>query len=855
MPQLSVLIGTKQYVFAREFSPALIVKRAAKQRAETSLGVFFLWMAGMLILASIGVAYFNQSITIPLVTLPFFVGLFFVMLIIYHLAETQTIKQTIPVRAIGEILPLTQPLISDVEQMDISKLFDTQAQTILDEAFSLAQKFGHAQVEPLHLFVTAMTNEHAGAVLGRLQIEFEKIKEPLGRRLGSRQRGTKSMITQEAEDVLLRAFVNAYANGRHVVNTFEIFDEAFAHDPFIQELFFDQGITVAQFANMVEWIRIHEKSVEQYAFFRKAAMHKPTGAMNRSMTSIATPLLDAFSQDLTTAAVQGNLSLLVGRERELVELFRVMEGGKESVILVGPQGVGKSAIIEGVAILMVEERVPQMLQDKRLVRLSLAHLFGGAELAEAEERLRDVLSEAIRSGNIVLAMTDLEQLAFEAQGLFVEMVSQSGLFVIATATPQGYVESIERSALTRIFQKISVSEPEETEAIHVLESKILAIEYEHSVTFTYLSIEKIVQLCDRFMHESYLPQKAIEIAQEVALMVKKEKGKEGIVTEEDVARVVSEKTGVPTTRVAQKETELLLHLEDRIHDRVVGQDEAVKAVASALRRARTQLAANNRPMATFLFLGPTGVGKTELAKTVSQTYFGDEANMIRLDMSEYQQQDSIARLIGRPGSNEGGLLTESVRQQPFALLLLDEFEKAHPDLLNLFLQVFDDGRLTDAMGRTIDFTNTIIIATSNAGSAYIQTAMKEGVSSAQIKTHLLEEELRGVYRPELLNRFDGVIVFTPLLESEIVDITKRLVARVSQRLEAKGMYVRASDEVIADLAHRGYDPLFGARPLRRLVQEEVDNAIANALLEGKVKRRDTIVIEKGGIRIETAPPL
>ena len=363
-------------------------------------------------------------------------------------------------------------------------------------------------------------------------------------------------------------------------------------------------------------------------------------------------------------------------------------------------------------------------------------------------------------------------------------------------------------------------------------------------------------LTDRYMHETYLPKKAIEIAREAALYVFKTKGKDALVTAEDVSTIVAGKTGIPTTSVASDETEKLLTLESRMHGRVIGQDEAVSAVSAALRRARTELRSQARPIATFLFLGPTGVGKTELAKTVAETYFGSEDMMIRLDMSEYQDSSSIHRMIGVPGSGQGGLLTEAVRKNPFSIVLLDELEKASPDILNIFLQVFDDGRLTDATGRTIDFTNSIIIATSNAGTQYIQDAFSQGEDSSTVKTHLLEEELRGIYRPEFLNRFDGVIVFKPLVEADVLSITELFMAQVAKRLEPKGIGFRAEPEAIALLAQKGFDPKFGARPLRRLVQEEVDNAIATALLEGKVKRRDTIVLEPGGgIRIEEAPTL
>ncbi len=858
MPNYRVVIGKKQYVWGRELSTHAIELRQARKQAEGFVGVIFLLIAGVSIVGFLLHGLLADfSLLVPNVgafSLSF--GLLFGMLAVAHLVQTTAKKHTIPIRPLSEPAPSIEPWQEEsTPNVDVASLFDADASSVVDQAFALAKQFGHAQVEALHLFIAALSDDNAAAVVGRLQIQFEKIKDPLGRRLASRQLGESTALSPEAEETLLAAFVNAYMHNRQVVNAFEIFYEAFGRDAFIQELFFDQSVTVEQFSNMVAWVRIHEQMRERYERFRRAAQLKPTGAMNRSMTSIATPTLDAFSEDLTTAAVQGRTGILVGREKEIEEIFRVIEGGRQSAVLVGSEGVGKQALLEGIAGLMVEELVPEILQDKRLVRISLPQVLSGVEPQAAQERMMSVLSEVIRSGNIILAITDIEQIPGDLANLLVDVLSRGSTFVIATTTPQGYVESIERSVLGRTFEKVTVNEPETSEAIRILESKALSIEAQHNVSFTYMALESIVSLSDRFMHESFLPKKAIEIAKEVALMVSKERGEQALVTVEDVEKIVSEKTGVPTTRVAEQEKETLLHLEERMHGRVVGQEEAVNAVSSALRRARTQLRSEQRPIATFLFLGPTGVGKTELAKTVAETYFGNEDNMIRLDMSEYQQADSIARLIGRPGTNEGGLLTEAVRKQPFALILLDEFEKADPNILNLFLQVFDDGRLTDAGGRTIDFTNTILIATSNAGTAYIQDAVKQGTDPAQMKTHLLEEELKGIYRPELLNRFDGVIVFTPLTQEEIVEITRRMIASVASRLEAKGIHFRASEEVIVALARKGYDPIFGARPLRRLVQEEIDNAIAQALLKDEVKRRDTIVLEPSGIRIEQAESL
>ncbi|MEK9130844.1 MAG: AAA family ATPase, partial [Patescibacteria group bacterium] len=384
-----------------------------------------------------------------------------------------------------------------------------------------------------------------------------------------------------------------------------------------------------------------------------------------------------------------------------------------------------------------------------------------------------------------------------------------------------------------------------------LEAKLGPIEYKHKVIFTYEAVSKIVSLTNRYMHDRYLPEKAIEVAQEVALAAARKKGPNARVIGEDVAAIITEKTKITVTELGGDETEKLLHMEERLHGRVIGQDEAVKAISAALRRARTGLRSQNRPIANFLFLGPTGVGKTELAKTVAEVYFGREESMLRFDMSEYQEQRSIERLIGEVG--QGGLLTEAVRQNPFSLLLLDELEKANPDILNLFLQVMDDGRLTDGAGRTIDFTNVILIATSNAGSQYLQQAIAAGTSMEEIKEQMLETELKSVYRPEFLNRFDGVIIFKPLTTDDVAQIAYLLIGKVAERLKVKGINFKASDAAVYELAQKGFDPKFGARPLRRVIQEEVDNAIAGVLLRGEVGRRDTLTLEVGGkITVEKA---
>lgn len=870
MSKLGVSLNDKTYVWSAVMDEASLLQRAADEKALHLLSITS--VVKSIVLALLMILFLMVQGVDSIFTLSFWLepswagvftyGTFLTLLFVWYHRRVNVHRDV--------SMPVTDQVqeVQEVEEgedgkrlVNVEMLLSPDATKAVGDAFALASTFGHAHVEPLHLFVACLEDKSVSIVFNRLGLTLEAVQDPISRRLATRPLGKPLQFSQNTERVILEGFRQALLERRECVNALELFAASYQAEPFLQELLLDNHVDENQFWNMIAWLRIHEKMQERYRRFKKAALYKPTGAMNRSMTSVITPMLDVISEDLTTAAVNGHLPLLIDRESEMEELFRVIEGGRQSVILVGSEGVGKTALLSGVAELMVEERVPKILQDKRLVRISIPHLVSGVGPSEAQERLLMVLSEVAKSRNIILAITDVDQLVSGGGGndlasTFVDFLARSGTFAIATTTPQAYSAVVERSVLGREFEKVDVLEPNHTAAIHMLESKIGGIEYEHNVVFSYDAVEKAVMLTDRYMHEAYLPKKAIEVARETALHVFKIKGKDALVTADDVSTIVAGKTGIPTTSVQSDETEKLLTLERRMHGRVIGQDEAVSAVSSALRRARTELRSQARPIATFLFLGPTGVGKTELAKTVAQTYFGSEDMMIRLDMSEYQDASSIHRMIGVPGSGQGGLLTEAVRKNPFSIVLLDELEKASHDILNIFLQVFDDGRLTDAAGRTVDFTNTIIIATSNAGTQYIQDAVGRGDDLASVKTHLLEEELRGIYRPEFLNRFDGVIVFKPLTREDVLKVTELFMAEVAKRLEPKGIGFRATIESIAELAQKGFDPKFGARPLRRLVQEEVDNAIATALLEGRVKRRDTIVLESGGgIRIEEASAL
>ncbi|MBT3230880.1 ATP-dependent Clp protease ATP-binding subunit [Candidatus Uhrbacteria bacterium] len=760
------------------------------------------------------------------------------------------------IEKIGEVQSI--PSLDAVEKRkDIGSVITQDARNAIEDAYHIARKGGHSKVTAEHLFLGTISSRSISLLFVRLGISFDQMRDALRRRLSTLEKGN-AVFGYEAQEVVINALHGSLTYRRPQVNAIEIFMAAYSGSEFIQELLFSLNIEPKALDNAVMWIRINEELRERYTEFRKAAGYKPTKGMDRAMTAVATPFLDKVSEDLTLSAVYGRSPMLIGRDREMDNLLRAIEGGRQSVVLTGQSGVGKDAIIYGLAQRMVEERVPKSLQDKRLVKISVPHIASSQGGSGAEERLLYVMSEVARAGNVILVIENIDQLVGGA-GIDLSAVLSSELekgytFVIATTTPQAYSSNLELSALNQKLEKIVVEEPGRDEAIQVLESKIGGIENKEKVVFTYEAVAGIVDLSSRYMHDQYLPQKAIVLAQEVGHTVGASAQDWARVDKSHVAKMISDKTNIPVTQVSQEESQKLLNLEDRMHERIIGQDDAVKAVSSALRRARVELRSQSRPIANFLFLGPTGVGKTELAKTTAEVYFGNEGTMLRFDMSEYQDKASIARLIGNAG--EGGLLTEAVRKEPFSLLLLDELEKAHPDILNLFLQVMDDGRLTDGAGRTVDFTNVILIATSNAGTQYIQDAVAKETPIEAIKQHLLEEELKTIYRPEFLNRFDGVMVFKPLSQEDVVAIAYLMIKKVTARLDAKGIRFEAADGAVHELAKLGYDPKFGARPLRRVIQERVDNSIAEFLLQGKVARRDTLLLQPGGeIEVQKAEVL
>lgn len=575
--------------------------------------------------------------------------------------------------------------------------------------------------------------------------------------------------------------------------------------------------------------------------------------MNKAWTARVTPELDRFTEDLTDQARYGLTGYVVNRQREVNSLMRILERtSQNNALLVGEEGSGRTSIVKALANRMIHDEVLPTLQDKRLVVLDIGALVSGARAGgDLELRIREILSDMGMSGNIILYIPDIHNMAaagsgegFDASKILAPILSQNLFQIIGSTDHNNYHRYIEpRSDFANSFDVIKVEELSEDDTLKVVAINAGMIENREGVIMTYGAIKQAVELSKRYITDKLLPGKAVDLLAETAVEVRR-RGEWAVMRDEDIMAVITEKTGIPLTSINTDEAEKLLGLEDNLHARVIGQNFAVKAVSSAIRRVRVGMKMQNRPIGVFLFLGPTGVGKTELAKALAEVYYGDENAMVRLDMSEYQTIESVEKLIGYSSDNSessgGGILTEAVKRQPFSLILLDELEKAHKNVLNLFLQVFDDGRLTDSLGRTVDFTNTIIIATSNAGSKVMQKIFTEDESSDARVMEMLSPYLIEYFSPEFLNRFTDKIVFRSLGREDLMKIMKLQIRNLASRLnEAQGIAIEIDDDTLSYLLEIGYSAEYGARFMQRTVQEKLENLIAVEFLKGNIKRGDT----------------
>lgn len=590
--------------------------------------------------------------------------------------------------------------------------------------------------------------------------------------------------------------------------------------------------------------------------------------------------LEKFGIDLTDQAKQGFLDPLTGRDRELERLMHILlRRTKNNPIIIGEAGVGKTAIVEALAQKIVAGDVPQDLKGKRIIQLEVSSLVAGAShRGEFEERLRTVIHEVqALQGVVILFIDEIHTVmgtggsdgALDASNIIKPFLARGQLQMIGTTTTAEFRRYFEKDkAFERRFQPIIVDEPSEEIAVEML--RVLKPKYEkfHSVVLSDEALEAAVKLSKKYIGERFLPDKAVDLLDEAAADVKllcaKGSRKDNAVIKSDIEKVVAAWTGIPITKLTEDESEKLLHLEELIHKRLIDQEEAVVAVSEAVRRGRIGLASGQRPIASFMFLGPTGTGKTELAKTLAEILFGRDDAMIRLDMSEYMEKHEVAKLIGAPpgyvGYEEGGQLTEAVRARPYSIVLLDEVEKAHPDVFNILLQVLEDGRLTDNKGNTISFKNTVIIATSNIGSVLIQQQLSlqsSTINSGEFNkqngsidpkkfaeiAQQVAGELHKFFRPEFLNRLDEIVIFKPLSQKDMTFIAKLGIQKTQKLLKEQGFGLEISDSALGILAQEGYDPVYGARPLRRLIQTAIENPIALLIIGKAFVANDIIYLD------------
>jgi len=737
-------------------------------------------------------------------------------------------------------------------------LSSTMIDAVLD-SYEISRKEGFGAIEPI-IFLAAFEKTRDGrSMLLRSGFGLDRDMSPLIKSalaLVPKQEGPINAV--EVSEGLLSVFeaarANAIAAKRSEVTEGDVLLALINKSDVFKKIMFEIHIEESDLKTVVEWHELLKKYRERYSlpFWEKSW----GGGIGREWSFGYTPTLNQFAKNITQEVEYLGEVHVYGRSHELGEIERVLaKTGKNNVLLIGDHGIGKRTIVRGFITKVIQNNVLPSLKYQEVFEVDTgAILSGNVEGGEITQRVKRIFNEAARAGNIILFFNNFHALVSREKGAGQINVAEvilpyldGAVRVIGATTVKDFHKSIEANpGVAAAFENVPVKEPTESETIQVLEEMVPVIEHRDGVFWPYQSVKEVVRVTARYINDRPFPEKAIRAVDDISVQVAK-MGRQ-VVLATDVDSLMSSRLEVPVAQAEGEEAKKLLNLESFLHQRVIGQDEAIFAIANAMRRARSGLQPKNRPIGTFLFLGPTGVGKTETSKALAEAYFGSEKSMIRFDMSEFQEKQSVYRMIGSPpaaGSDgEKGQLTTAVTDNPFALILFDEIEKAHPDILTLFLQVFDDGRLTDGTGKTVDFSNTIIICTSNAGSELIRQSILKNIRGEQLKKELLDFlQSKGMFRPEFLNRFDAVVAFHPLSQDQIVKVAQLMLNSLSKSMAEKEITLKFTPQAVMKLAQIGFDPTYGARPMRRAIQEKIENALATDMLEGKIARGSTVTIE------------
>jgi len=787
------------------------------------------------------------------------------------------------------------------ETVDVTQFFSDATRQLLQRSAQTALDWGSLDLESDHLLYGALQEDVVRHVLQQLDADPDAIAAQLEEEA---EKGERTDVAPSLAPDAKAALLAAYEESRELGSSYV------GPEHVLLALARDQESQAGQ---------VLQRFGVSHTKLRGAVIRGVEAGRPRESSS--TPRLDEFGRDLTQEAREGKLDPVIGRSDEVEQTIEILSRRtKNNPALLGEPGVGKTAIVEGIAQRIVNDEVPETLAGRRVIALDLAGMIAGTKYrGEFEERLKTVIDE-IRgaSEDLILFIDELHTVvgagaaegAMDASNMLKPALARGELHVIGATTLDEYRKNIEGDpALERRFQPVFVREPTVEETIEILRGLKDRYEAFHRVRISDEAIVGAAELSDRYIRDRFLPDKAIDLIDQASARVRlrtktkdddtrsleddlrrlarerdqataaedydragalrdelesrqtefeeRRRGRQRApeVTADDIAEVVSRATGIPVSQLTTEERERLMKLETELHGRIVGQDEAVVAVAEAVRRSRAGLGDPRRPVGSFLFLGPTGVGKTELARALAEALFGDENLMVRFDMSEFQERHTVSRLVGAPpgyvGYEEAGQLTEQVRRRPYSVLLFDEIEKAHADVFNILLQILDDGRLTDAQGRTVDFKHTVVIMTSNLGAARIQDYARRGDSFEELKAELMDV-LRGSFRPEFINRIDEIIVFRALTDEQLAEITKLLLDRLARRLHAQGIEVVFTDEAVELLAHEGFDPEFGARPLRRTIQRLVENELSRMVLSDAIGPGDRVTVDalEGELRFD-----